>query len=356
MKIKVSTRGFTLVELIVVQLIIGILLLITIPQARLLLEKSRMQRLDERAQSLYLLMQNRLSRLKEGGEIERLRELSVSAAGAAGEFYLAFGSPELFPLCKGEAETFGPITELLGINKLVDNSLKAVCFVAEYRPAEGIISAVFCSDRVFNYNQAGGDNVLLMEGAEGWEDWRRENRIGCYGAANNWDNESTVSGRIITGLRLVNGEELLLIVKAAVSSEAEFTDFNPENWRLEVRVTGEDSGASLTFRESDSAYIKQISALSGSISYTAYLDDPASGRGFTLLYSGLSPGENLIIEVRLSYLGCEARLTRGEAKGGPINSMFYAKDGEYYIVSNNRHLYNEAFLPEGSFRQLGDIA
>ncbi len=63
-----------------------------------------------------------------------------------GSFYLAFGFDGLLPACSHDAESFKPVTELLKYEELADKVMEKGCFVIEYRPAEGRVSAVYCSD------------------------------------------------------------------------------------------------------------------------------------------------------------------------------------------------------------------
>lgn len=354
---KKRSKGFTLVELVAVQVIICLLLIVTVPQAKLLLRKSRIQRLDERAQSLFLLTQNRLSNLAASDELKKLRDLSVCGTGTEGSFYLAFGFDGLLPACTHDAESFKPVTELLKYEELADKVMEKGCFVIEYRPAEGRVSAVYCSDSRFNYNSSGSDSVCTKKGTQDWEEWRRENRIGFYSCSG--EAYSRVqNGRVNIGLKTVNGEELLLYVKgsAIMDEDPEFSDYDPDSWKLKLELRGVESGFKTEFEPGSGVYIKQLRSDSSFIEYTVYLDSPNVGRGFTELYPGFIPGEDIVIKAELYYIGEEACLNYGTSHSCRVNSMFYAKEGEYYIISSIRHQSNLALIPGAGYMQLGDLA
>jgi hypothetical protein len=122
-----------------------------------------------------LSAQNRLSKLKLYGN--DTSGLYVAESGEEGIYFAAFSNIETGAeiINGGEEVDFSAALELICPAELYDDGLKAGCFVVEYRPEDSVVSAVFYSDRSFDYSAAS-----MMVSTADWRQWREESRVGYY--------------------------------------------------------------------------------------------------------------------------------------------------------------------------------
>ncbi len=354
--------GYTLVELAVVMAVLGILIAVSIPSAKSLIDAYRIRRLDMRAQTLFLAAQSRLSELRVEGKLDKLFALSEAETETAGVYYAAFSNPASGAevAVRNGAANFKPILDIICPAFLFDDDLKAGCFAIEYDPMCGSVLSVCCSEGSFDYNLSEHESVAAKARTEDWERWRKEKLIGfCARGLETGAEPPALEGSIIAELTVVNSEELLLYVTGrAVLKKGEFADYGPESWSFAYTVAGLESGASYTVESLNASslpYFKSINGGDGSVSYVAYLDSPEQGRSFVELYPGLEPGEDIAVSAELAYKGREAELRLRRCRAAAVNSLYYSKEGgagSKCFVSNSRHIMNETINPLWEFIDL----
>ncbi|MEG2256664.1 MAG: prepilin-type N-terminal cleavage/methylation domain-containing protein [Lachnospiraceae bacterium] len=222
-------KGFTLVELMVTLVIIGIILAIAVPSLMNYIRNSRFQQNNSYAETVYYAAQSSLNHYKANGQLDEFRKACVKKNGAikVGKDQIKGLSKvpqykewkyeeRLYALILNADSTNVEEKELYKLlsDYIYDKSILKGTICVEFDPVEGVVYSASYSDKAdeFYYDLKGEDDndtgkVNISDREEGV---RKKRMVGYYDASLSAQSPSSRSKPAMEKVELVNGEELTL--------------------------------------------------------------------------------------------------------------------------------------------------
>ena len=353
-----ASRGFSLMEMLVVIAIIAILVGIAFFAASGLIASMRQNKLDTIAQDIYVAAQDRLTEMYTDNRADAVsyEKLKADGGSTAGMFLLKADDT----LCK--PKDWDSTIPYAGLNALYNKDAAAAAvllpkgalsaevednhWIVEYNPEYGYIYGVFYSEKGFDpANISGWYSSNTANKYRVFAD-RKGSGVGYYGGVGVLGGKVAMTNTSLNvSVNIINAEELRADISVKVP-----TEFKDRPVRLTLTFTGAQSGKvnvkQIVMTAMDYGYFNR--------SYELMMDsfNPKSGKsqqfGQLELFQGMYPGENVTMEVFAEMgaqgagaFAADTALDTARADG-VFNSLFASYDPETQTatVTAGRHLQN----------------
>ena len=216
-KRKRKQRGFTLAELLVTVAVLVILLAVGIPSVLKIQRNLRQEELDEKAETIYMAVQNKLSKMKAGGNTAIYQ---YSDGGTNSVFQLAdipgdadadadqIQAGDICYITSEYLDTEHAAAAVIMDSDTVEESLRNYHWVIEYNPASAVVYSVFYSEDKTNCAKGYVDNFAEYDFSLRFKENRLAGgaKVGYYGGGTA-SYSSTVTTMTPT-LTITNAEKL----------------------------------------------------------------------------------------------------------------------------------------------------
>lgn len=313
------TAGFTMTEILLVVAILAVLFGVTAVGLVQMQKELRQKELDSKAETIYMVAQNRLTELAASGRSdlydpekhEDIQSLGItpidSESNRDGALY--YVSAALLGLENSAAQALMPTSR-------IDKALRDADWVIEFDPASGSVYAVFYSENSMNYQPKAFDSLRikqmrLKEGAA----------VGYYGG----DAVVTLdTGTLQPEIRVLNEECLHAILSC----------YAPDGGELTFEITVSDTfGNSVT--QTIGWELQEF--VNKRRAYDLTLDKLTKGKRFHEAYPTLVPGSDLTIRFRA--ISANDMIDEGSAEA-VTNSLFASVQSGTAEITYGRHLQN----------------
>lgn len=290
------SRGFTLVEIIVVVAIVAIAAALAVPSLVGMQRNMEMARLDAAAKQIYLIGQNRLITMRENGTLsqinagDELGRINLLDAGGAATYRVAASS---------EPEAAAALSELLP-KEAIDPSLREGYYIVVFQESNrALMREVYYSETAFRLS--GDDRTLsrILSEWRGSEEKRRAAGIGFYNGG--VVDSGTVASLDTPKLEVVNGErlEIRITLPSSVSDPRDvLVKINVKDMSLPNRT---DLSESWTLRcDSSAEGFDSVEGVGSGAVYVKVLDELfVTGKDFMSVCPHITPGANIRVSASL---------------------------------------------------------
>ena len=350
-----ASRGFSLMEMLVVIAIIAILVGIAFLAASGLIASMRQNKLDTIAQDIYVAAQDRLTEMYTDNRADAVSYEKLEADGGSTAGMVLLKADDT--LCK--PKDWDSTIPYAGLNALYNKDAAAAAvllpkgalsaevednhWIVEYNPEYGYIYGVFYSEKGFD--PADISNWYSSNTANKYRVFadRKGSGVGYYGGVGVLGGKVVMTNTSLNvSVNIINAEEL----KADISVKIP-TEFKDRPVRLTMTFTGEQSGV-VRERTVVKTYLDGYFNRTYSLVMDSFNKSGGKSQQFGSqdLFDGMFPGENvtMVVDAELGTAGLgtftpdpaldTARTT------AVFNSLFQSVGGTTAYVSAGRHLQN----------------
>lgn len=265
-----NTKGFTLVEVIVVCIILAILIGVAAGGLIAYQRKAMFKKNNEYAQTIFMAAQTAFSQAKDSGQSEELTDLIISedAKNKLTSSMVKSGAKEQMKEAEAEDARLYYYIFKKGDNKdaysgakkmvfemikpyIYDADVMNATFCVEFDPSDGVVYSVLYNDRASDFHYGSGESTEKDNGiTDRSYDARREILLGYYGVDSLSDQAPGAAKKnLIEDVKLVNGETLELTWTAKQSLPyiytIKFYDAETKKVAAAIRVNDPDQTGSV---------------------------------------------------------------------------------------------------------------
>lgn len=314
------TAGFTMTEILLVVAILAVLFGVTAVGLVQMQKELRQKELDSKAETIYMVAQNRLTELAASGRSDLYdpeKHDDIQSLGITPIDSESNRDGALYYVSAGQLGEENSAAQALMPTSRIDKALRDADWVIEFDPASGSVYAVFYSESSMHYqpeafNSLRIKQMRLKEGAA----------VGYYGG----DAVVTLDTATLEPEILVRNEECLHAILSC---------YAPDGGNLTFEITVSD-----TFGNSVTKTIKRESQVivNKRWVYDLTLDKLTEGKRFHEAYPTLVPGSDLTICFRA--ISANDMIDEGSAEPVITNSLFASVQSETAEITYGRHLQN----------------
>ena len=314
------TAGFTMTEILLVVAILAVLFGVTAVGLVQMQKELRQKELDSKAETIYMVAQNRLTELAASGrsdlydpkkhdDIQSLVITPIdSESNRDGALY--YVSAALLGAENSAAQALMPTSR-------IDKALRDANWVIEFDPASGSVYAVFYSESSMNYQPEAFNSLRI-----------KKMRLKAGAAVGYYGGDAVVTLDTATlepEIRVLNEECLHAILSC----------YAPDGGELTFEITVSD-----TFGNSVTKTIKRESQVIANKRwvYDLTLDKLTEDERFHEAYPTLVPGSDLTIRFRA--ISANDMIDEGSAEPVVTNSLFASVQSGTAEITYGRHLQN----------------
>ena len=314
------TAGFTMTEILLVVAILAVLFGVTAVGLMQMQKELRQKELDSKAETIYMVAQNRLTELAASGRSDLYdpkKHDDIQSLGITPPIDSESDRDDaLYYVSAGQLGMENSAAQALMPTSRIDKALRDADWVIEFDPASGSVYAVFYSESSMNYqpeafNSLRIKQMRLKEGAA----------VGYYGG----DAVVTLdTATLQPEIRVLNEECLHAILSC----------YAPDGGELTFEITVSD-----TFGNSVTKTIKRESQVIANKRwvYDLTLDKLTEGERFYEAYPTLAPGSDLTIRFRA--ISANDMIDEGSTEA-VTNSLFASVQSGTAEITYGRHLQN----------------
>ena len=153
---RINKNGMSYAELLTVVIILAIVLAIAMPSVVTIQKQLNQTELDAKAETIYVAVQNKLSKMKAGGNTgiyqytdstNGVKKL-LNIPGDADEDLDKVKAGDICYITSSELQLTGSASSVIVDADLMDESLRNSYWVVEYNPSSAIVYAVYYSEDV----------------------------------------------------------------------------------------------------------------------------------------------------------------------------------------------------------------
>lgn len=313
------TAGFTMTEILLVVAILAVLFGVTAVGLVQMQKELRQKELDSKAETIYMVAQNRLTELAASGRSDLydpkkhddIQSLGIAPIDSESDRddALYYVSAALLGAKNSAAQALMPTSR-------IDKALRDADWVIEFDPASGSVYAVFYSENSMNYQPEDFNSLRI-----------KQMRLKAGAAVGYYGGDAVVTldtGTLQPEIRVLNEERLHAILSC----------YAPDGGNLTFEITVSDTfGNSVTQtvnRESQVIVNKRWV-------YDLTLDKLTADERFHKAYPELVPGSDLTIRFRA--ISANDMIDEGSAEA-VTNSLFASVQSETAEITYGRHLQN----------------
>lgn len=314
------TAGFTMTEILLVVAILAVLFGVTAVGLVQMQKELRQKELDSKAETIYMVAQNRLTELAASGRSDLYDPKKHDDIQSLG-ITLPIDSESdrddaLYYVSAGQLGMENSAAQALMPTSRIDKALRDADWVIEFDPASGSVYAVFYSESSMNYQPEAFNSLRIKQMR-----LKAGAAVGYYGG----DAVVTLDTATLEPEILVRNEECLHAILSC---------YAPDGGELTFEITVSDTfGNSVTQtvgRESQVIVNKRWV-------YDLTLDELTKGKRFHEAYPELVPGSDLTIRFRA--ISANDMIDEGSTEA-VTNSLFASVQSGTAEITYGRHLQN----------------
>lgn len=314
------TAGFTMTEILLVVAILAVLFGVTAVGLVQMQKELRQKELDSKAETIYMVAQNRLTELAASGRsdlYDPAKRNDILPLGITPiDSEIDRKDAPLYYVSAAQLGTENSAAQALMPTSRIDKALRDADWVIEFDPASGSVYAVFYSESSMNYQPEDFNSLRI-----------KQMRLKAGAAVGYYGGDAVVTldtGTLQPEIRVRNEERLHAILSC----------YAPDGGNLTFEITVSDTfGNSVTqtvSRESQVIVNKRWV-------YDLTLDELTKGKRFHEAYPELVPGSDLTIRFRA--ISANDMIDEGSTEA-VTNSLFASVQSETAEITYGRHLQN----------------
>ncbi len=313
------TAGFTMTEILLVVAILAVLFGVTAVGLVQMQKELRQKELDSKAETIYMVAQNRLTELAASGRsdlYDPAKRNDILSLGITPIDSESNRDDALYYVSAAQLGAENSAAQALMPTSRIDKALRDADWVIEFDPASGSVYAVFYSESSMNYqpedfNSLRIKRMRLKAGAA----------VGYYGG----DAVVTLDTATLEPEIRVRNEECLHAILSC---------YAPDGGNLTFEITVSD-----TFGNSVTKTIKRESQVivNKRWAYDLTLDKLKKGERFHEAYPTLVPGSDL--NIRFRAISANDMIDEGSTEA-VTNSLFASVQSGTAEITYGRHLQN----------------
>ncbi|MGN1141647.1 MAG: type II secretion system protein [Oliverpabstia sp.] len=340
MRTKKNKRGITQAELLITVAILVVLLSIGIPAVITIQRNLRQKELDAKAETIYTAVQNKMSKMKAGGNTAVFQYEESSGNGVfplqdvpsdADSDVDNIQPGDLYYITSESLVQANSAASFIMDNETLDESLLNNHWVIEYNPKSAIVYSVFYSENRANCATGYKEDFGRYDFSLRYKQNRLDNgaKVGYYGGGASAGN-STVTTMTPT-IKITNAEKLIADIKCTLP--ADITDYPVFKFELED-TAGNKYTKYYAYWACDAEYREKIKKEAGSAEVD-YSENSMkkSGRTFSLSITldDLSKEETRFVSVYGRKSDHDVKLLSGTPLKVTVTAMC---PGNYKITQN----------------------
>ena len=224
-KTERNKKGFTLAEVLIVVGILLVLFAISVPSLFAIRKNLRQTALDDNAETIYVAVQNRMTKMKEAGLSSayqpRTETKASTLAALPSDAASGISAGDIAYFTSTDYGTAGTAANAVMSDTSLEASLINEHWVVEYNPSSGVVYAVFYSEDLAECNAEYMTSYSTYDTSYRYKDGRLEDgaEVGYYGGG------ASVSGSKVTeispSITVENAEKLTAQIKCTIPSGLE---------------------------------------------------------------------------------------------------------------------------------------